>query len=280
MDYKETQNQELEALEMIYSDELEIVSSEYRNISMRISLHSHQGEEVPHMFEVTLNLRLPADYPDVAPEIEILGLENTFTSERIERVQRILCNVAQKNLGMPMVFTIVSALQDEIGHLVEDLETEKIKAEEKAVEEKEAEERKKFEGFYLFFVLILQQDGHKVLRSKRFREHEKCESLLQEKKVIDVTFIGTRVTPEAFLAWKKKFDAEIRATEEKEKWVHEAEGARKLTGRQLFLRDSTLNLSDVALMQAASNEIEFDESLFDEVVMILSNTVTRQWRVS
>lgn len=42
MDYKETQNQELEALEMIYSDELEIVSSEYRNISMRISLHSHQ----------------------------------------------------------------------------------------------------------------------------------------------------------------------------------------------------------------------------------------------
>uniref|UniRef100_A0A8R1Y6N5 RWD domain-containing protein n=1 Tax=Onchocerca volvulus TaxID=6282 RepID=A0A8R1Y6N5_ONCVO len=236
MDYKETQNQELEALEMIYSDELEIVSSEYRNISMRISLHSHQGEEVPHMFEVTLNLRLPADYPDVAPEIEILGLENTFTSERIERVQRILCNVAQKNLGMPMVFTIVSALQDEIGHLVEDLETEKIKAEEKAVEEKEAEERKKFEG--------------------------------------------TRVTPEAFLAWKKKFDAEIRATKEKEKWVHEAEGARKLTGRQLFLRDSTLNLSDVALMQAASNEIEFDESLFDEVVMILSNTVTRQWRVS
>lgn len=34
-----------------------------------------------------------------------------------------------------------------------------------------------------------------------------------------VQFTGTRVTPEAFLAWKKKFDAEIRAVEEKEKWV-------------------------------------------------------------
>ncbi|VDO38794.1 unnamed protein product [Brugia timori] len=50
--------------------------------------------------------------------------------------------------------------------------------------------------------------------------------------------------------------------------IHEVEGTKKLTGRQLFLRDSTLNLSDVALMQAAGNEIEFDESLFDEVGFI------------
>ncbi|VDO65570.1 unnamed protein product [Onchocerca flexuosa] len=31
-------------------------------------------------------------------------------------------------------------------------------------------------------------------------------------------------------------------------------------------------------MQAASNEIEFDESLFDEVVIILSNTVQDEAR--
>lgn len=57
--------------------------------------------------------------------------------------------------------------------------------------------------------------------------------------------------------------------------IHEVEGTKKLTGRQLFLRDSTLNLSDVALMQAASNEIEFDESLFDEVVFI--KYITEHW---
>lgn len=68
-------------------------------------------KEVPSMFEMTLNLRLSADYPDIAPEIEVLGLESTFSSERIERVQKILWNIAQENLGMPMVFTIISALQ-------------------------------------------------------------------------------------------------------------------------------------------------------------------------
>lgn len=50
--------------------------------------------------------------------------------------------------------------------------------------------------------------------------------------------------------------------------INEIEGSGKLTGRQLFLRDSALNLSDVALMQAASNDIEFDETLFDEVGFI------------
>lgn len=60
---------------------------------------------------------------------------------------------------------------------------------------------------------------------------------------------------ENFLVWKLKLSFQVR----------EAELAGKLTGRQLFLRDATLNLSDVALMQAAGNEIEFDESLFEEV---------------
>lgn len=42
MDHKETQAEELEALGVIYPDELEIVSSEYPNITVRISLQSHQ----------------------------------------------------------------------------------------------------------------------------------------------------------------------------------------------------------------------------------------------
>ncbi|MCP9260154.1 RWD domain protein [Dirofilaria immitis] len=243
MDYKETQIQELEALEIIYPDELKVLCNEYPNVAMRISLQSHLEKEVPHMFEVTLDLQLPADYPDVAPEIEILGLESTFTSERIEKVQRILCDIAENNLGTPMIFTIVSALQDEIGHLVEDLETEKIKAEERAFKEKEAQERKKFEAdcWYLFNV--------------------RCEFRRKNNNLCSP------------IEWPI-FYILLTTGLNKMCTVCETEGARKLTGRQLFLHDSTLNLSDVALMQTASSEIEFDESLFDESLLaaVLQNT--------
>ncbi|KAJ1370501.1 hypothetical protein KIN20_032231 [Parelaphostrongylus tenuis] len=43
----------------------------------------------------------------------------------------------------------------------------------------------------------------------------------------------------------------------------EASLAGKLTGRQLFLRDATLNLSDVALIEQG---VEIDESLFIEEI--------------
>lgn len=40
--------------------------------------------------------------------------------------------------------------------------------------------------------------------------------------------------------------------------------AGKLTGKEQFLRDATLNISDVALLDNA-NDVEIDESLFEEV---------------
>ncbi|KHJ75426.1 hypothetical protein OESDEN_24957, partial [Oesophagostomum dentatum] len=43
----------------------------------------------------------------------------------------------------------------------------------------------------------------------------------------------------------------------------EAALAGKLTGKQLFLRDATLSLSDVALIEQS---VEIDESLFDEEI--------------
>lgn len=42
MNYEEIQAEELEALGVIYPDELEVMSSEYPNIAMKLSLYSHQ----------------------------------------------------------------------------------------------------------------------------------------------------------------------------------------------------------------------------------------------
>ncbi|VDN01640.1 unnamed protein product [Thelazia callipaeda] len=233
MDYKETQVQELEALEAIYPGEMEIVSDEYPNIAVKISLCSHERKETPHAFQVTLSLWLSVDYPDAIPKIEVTGIESKFSDERIGKVQKMLTNVAIENLGMPMIFTIVSALQDEIGHLIEELKAEEIEAEQLAIQKKEAQEQKKFEG--------------------------------------------TRVTPEVFLAWKINFDTEMQAIKKKENlasFIRESQISGKLTGRQLFLRDATLNLSDVALMEAAGTEIGFDESLFQEDVGDLNSDIS------
>jgi len=59
-------------------------------------------------------------------------------------------------------------------------------------------------------------------------------------------FEGTRVTVESFLAWKARFDAELGAKKIQDK---EDKETRKLTGRELFLTDKTLNESDLKFLE-------------------------------
>lgn len=75
-------------------------------------------------------------------------------------------------------------------------------------------------------------------------------------------FEGTRVTVESFLAWRNIFelDTGIVARREKASFT-----GTKLTGKELFLRDNTLNESDLKfLLEAGENleNVKIDESLF------------------
>lgn len=76
-------------------------------------------------------------------------------------------------------------------------------------------------------------------------------------------FEGTVVTVESFLTWQAKFEAEMAAI--KSQQLKEDLGVRKLTGRELFEKDHTLNESDIQFLQDGEEDIKVDESLFQEM---------------
>lgn len=66
-------------------------------------------------------------------------------------------------------------------------------------------------------------------------------------------FEGTRVTVETFLKWKAKFEEEMGILKKRE--ALEREG-KKLTGRELFLQDKTLNESDLKFLDEGTYDTE------------------------
>lgn len=140
-----------------------------------------------------------------------------------------------------MIFSLVSSAQewlnvkwDEHKKEIENKELEKVKAFE------EAEQVKNTESI---------GDLNVVHSSIYF---------LQKK------FEGTRVSVETFLTWRNAFEQEMGIVQKREKLSEN----KKLTGRELFMRDTTLIDSDLKFLMAAGDSVEnvkIDESLFQNM---------------
>ena len=93
------------------------------------------------------------------------------------------------------------------------------------------------------------------------REEEAEMKILEAEEAEKRKFHGTPVTIENFLAWKESFDAEMAALKKPEK----EEKEKKLTGRELFLTDKTLNESDLKFLEEGGEVVKVDESLFQDL---------------
>ncbi|KAG4093115.1 ubiquitin-conjugating enzyme/RWD-like protein [Neocallimastix lanati (nom. inval.)] len=226
MDYKEEQQQELEALEAIYFDEFEKLNEEPP--SFRISIKSEDPyedyEEVEDHGIISLYfyIEYPETYPEVKPIMEIQEAENLDEND-INKLLEELDQTAEENIGLGMVFTLSSQLKETIDNLVIERKEQREREEEERIKREEEEERKKHEGTKVTVESFLDW---KAKFDKEMKELEE-ESQMKQKK-------------------KNEF--------KKVKNV--------LTGRQLFEQDTTLLDSDKAF--AEEGDVEVDLALFED----------------
>ncbi|CAD5206735.1 unnamed protein product [Bursaphelenchus okinawaensis] len=223
MDCREQQEQELEILEAAYPDELNVINREYPNINVSINIPSVPKWENPEAdFYLDLDVKLPAEYPEVGPEFELSGFPMDFPLKCIEEVYKNMRTSAESMLGFQVIITLISEVQNAIPTILKRLEKEKDEEETRIRDEKEAAEQRKFEG--------------------------------------------NRVTQESFNKWRIAFEKEFLAAEIAAKKEKEAALAGKLTGKQQFLRDATLSISDLGMLEdeKPGENVEIDQSLFEE----------------
>ncbi|XP_001604230.2 RWD domain-containing protein 1 [Nasonia vitripennis] len=98
-------------------------------------------------------------------------------------------------------------------------------------------------------------------QTKLSREENAAKKLKAEEEAERKRFEGTRVTVETFLRWKEKFNEETGINKKRE--LAEKEG-KKLTGRELFMTDKTLDQSDLKFLDDG-DAVKVDESLFQNL---------------
>ncbi|XP_023301092.2 RWD domain-containing protein 1 [Lucilia cuprina] len=99
---------------------------------------------------------------------------------------------------------------------------------------------------------------------KKAKEEEAERKLLESEEAERKKFEGTRVTVESFMKWKLEFEESTGIAAKREK----SSDCKKLTGRELFMRDTTLNESDIKYLLEAGDSIEnvkIDETLFQGI---------------
>lgn len=214
MDHREEQVNEVEALDSIYCGELEILTTEPL-YSFTIPIKSEDYEEGATGLSFLLTFEYTPTYPEEVPIIDVEDIENLDESN-LNELKEFLEQQALENLGMVMIFTLVSAAQDWANSLSDDMRLVRQKKEEENKRREEEEELKKFEG--------------------------------------------TRVNVESFLAWKQAFDEEMGVLKQKDK----GDKGRKLTGKELFMTDKSLNESDLKFLEEG-DFVKVDESLFQDL---------------
>ncbi|TWW79953.1 RWD domain-containing protein 1 DRG family-regulatory protein 2 IH1 [Takifugu flavidus] len=187
--------------------------------SFTITVTSDPGDN-GETVEATIKFTYVEKYPDEPPLWEIHSQEN-LEDRDAEDILTLLQQQVEENLGMVMIFTLVTAVQEKLNEIV-DMTKNRIE-EEKRRKEKEAEEAEK------------------------------------------VAFQGTVVTIENFLAWKATFDLEMTELRRRKQKEEEQGSKFKLTGKQLFETDRNLDTSDIQFLEEAGNNVEVDESLFQDI---------------
>ncbi|KAK0672791.1 RWD domain-containing protein [Cercophora samala] len=209
---REDQIEEREVLDSIFPDEItDISETEYR-ISIALDIPDDK-EEPPVML---LTVRYPEDYPDKAPLLELSAPQNATPHPHLsiaddkEQLLQGLDSTIEENLGIAMVFTLVSTLKEAAEQLVLDRKAAIVKAQEEAALAAEREENKKFQGTPVTRETFLKwrESFLKEMEEARIREEEERLAELKKARIKEPTKLTGRQLWERGLAVAGQDEAE------------------------------------------------------------------------
>ncbi len=162
----------------------DISDNAYR-ISIILDVPNDGQEEDTEPPTLWLNVIYPDAYPDVGPHLDITSPPNAARHEQLDvgedkaRLLDALQPTIEDNLGMAMVFTLVTTLKDAAEVLIADRVRQAQEARDIVIRAKEEEENRRFHGTVVNKERFLEwRDGFRrdmEEKERRAREEEEAD---------------------------------------------------------------------------------------------------------
>lgn len=189
---REEQIEEREVLNSIFPDEIKDIDERSYTITISLDPPTDSLPSEPEPPIMLLTVRYPEAYPDVGPD---LSLSNSLDSsnesqpyfnlsEDKEQLLSSLESTIEENLGMAMVFALVSTLKENAEELIAGRKAVTAKAREEALLEAERQENAKFHGQAVTRESFLAWRAQFMdeMEKKRLREEEERAVEMKKKK--------------------------------------------------------------------------------------------------
>ncbi|KAF2182240.1 RWD-domain-containing protein [Zopfia rhizophila CBS 207.26] len=177
----EEQKEEREVLESIFPDEIIDISKTEFRVSIVLDVNNDDGDDSEPPI-IILNVQYPENYPDEAPRLDITAPPNALKHTYLDiqedkaRLMSLLTDTIEENLGMAMVFTLVSTLKDGAELLIQERKTAQQALKEIEAQKAEEEENRKFHG------TVVTRESFLAWREKFRKEMAEEEQRRQEEK--------------------------------------------------------------------------------------------------
>ncbi|TSN21180.1 RWD domain-containing protein 1 [Bagarius yarrelli] len=155
-------------------------------ISFTITVSSDAGES-DDMLQVTLKFTYVENYPDEVPLWEIQSQENLEDRD----VEDILSLLQQQNLGMVMIFTLVTAVQERLNEVIDQMKIRKEEEKERREKEAEEAEKKEFQGTvvtienFLAWKAQFEKEMAELKRKKQKEDEQAGKNKLTGKQLFE-----------------------------------------------------------------------------------------------
>ena len=126
--------EEIEALEVIFPDEMTILTNRPWNMEIIINANSEPTE---NFLKMLLILEIPHDYPNNIPFLRLKNLSPEFLNNaNLDEYETAARALARENIGVQMIFMVADFLRG----LIADINETVLEKYEKIIKEKEERE--------------------------------------------------------------------------------------------------------------------------------------------